>query len=287
MIRWVSIAAALLVPALAHAQAAKVGDTFLITRMHTSESKSNDGSQSSSSGSDALQERVVAVRDDGLELEYDLTADAGPEERAIEWHFPARIFRPAHGTPRLLNAPELEARVDPWLQRGGMTRAACGHWIFTWNAFMIDCDPQSVLKAAELYDLHADLREGAPMRHRLAHGTAPLVKAGTRFTVELPVDPEAVLNDRIDSDLMVAEVSGRKMTRDEARRGHAGETVSGTITIRFDTDGEAVVRKRTTTIRLETRGPGDKVEIETSTDMFERRPIADPAKQRRPGEDWT
>ena len=287
MIRWFAMAAALLLPAPAHAQTEKVGDTFLITRTEISESRSNQGSRSSSSANGALQERVVALRDGGVELEYDLAPGTDPEERANQWQFPARIFKPAQGPLRLLNTAELEARVDPWLRRGGMTRAACGHWIFTWNAFLIDCDPQSVLKAAEANDLRPDLREGAPMGHRLARGTAPLVKAGTRYTVELPVDPEAVLNESIDSDLMVAEVSGRKMTREEARRGHAGETVSGTITIRFDTDSMGSVRRRTSVVKLERRGPGDAVEVETSTDTFERRPIANPAKQRQPGESWT
>src|SRR6185312_8972559 len=95
-----------------------------------------------------------------------------PERR--NWQFPARVFQPFGGPAQLLNGPELEARVDGWLKAAGWSRTACGHWIFTWDAFRIECDPQSVIKTVQSFDLRsADLREGAPYEEAEARG--PLV----------------------------------------------------------------------------------------------------------------
>ena len=104
---------------------------------------------------------MIAARDTGIELEYDLSRDAKAEDRARIWQFPARVFKPSNGPMQLLNASELEARLEVWLKAAGWDRSVCGRWIFTWNAFRIDCDPQSIIKAIEAIDLWSfDLRVG-------------------------------------------------------------------------------------------------------------------------------
>ena len=50
----------------------KVGEEYEITKRYQTTDQASDGSSGSSSGRDTLLERVIAVRDDGLELEYDL-----------------------------------------------------------------------------------------------------------------------------------------------------------------------------------------------------------------------
>ena len=140
---------------------------------------------------------MVAVREAGLEQEYDLPKEATAEDRASSWQFPVRVFKPFLRMPmQLLNGPELEARVDSWLKAGGLTRVACGHWIFTWNAFRIECDPQSVLKTLEAFDLQTDdLRDGAVYKDPEAREPAPMKrktvgpKGAVFFVVEMAVDP--------------------------------------------------------------------------------------------------
>ena len=89
----------------------RVGAVYEITRDVESAGDSNGASTSSSTDRDTLIERVLAVRNDGLELEYDLPADATKEDRASTWQFPVRVFRPFSGAPQLLNRPELENRI--------------------------------------------------------------------------------------------------------------------------------------------------------------------------------
>src|SRR5690349_12646524 len=90
------VAAALLLASMhAVAQGAvsatpKVGDEHQITKRYETASQDSRGGSGSSRGNDAILERVIAVRDGGLELEFDLPKDATAEDRARNWQFPAR-----------------------------------------------------------------------------------------------------------------------------------------------------------------------------------------------------
>lgn len=285
--RLMTMTAALLLPALAAgAEPAqtkpKVDDTYQITSTRETSQQSNDGSAGSSTDQDAMMERVIGVRETGLELEYDSPENSGGADRAGGWQFPVRVFKPAHGPLQLLNGPELEARVDGWLKSGGMTRAACGHWIFTWNAFRIECDPQSVLKLIEPFDLTPDdLRDGAPYKDPKARGPAPFTRKkagpeGATFVVELAVDPEAVRRERAEGDIVVAELSKKTLTLDAALRARSAETISGTITISFDTDAAGEVRRRTRVTKVEIKGPGQRVETQTVRETMERQRVSQP-----------
>ena len=288
MMRLMIAAAALLLPALAAGTeppkpGPKVGDAYEILTDRETSQQTNDMSSGSSTDRDALIERVVGVRDDGLELEYDLPENSTADERAGSWQFPVRVFKPAHGPLKLLNGPELEGRVDSWLKAGGMTRAACGHWIFTWNAFLIECDPQSAIKIVEAIDLRADdLVEGALYRDPDARAPAPLSRkkagpGGAIFTVEMALDPDAARHARAETDVTVAQISGKTLALDAALRARSAETLSGTITITFETDASGEVRKRTRATTLEIKGPGPRIEKQTMTATVERRRVSKPA----------
>ena len=155
LIGFTGIVGALLLPAIvaragALPLAPQVGDTYEITLTRDSAQQGSHGSSGSSHDKDTIIERVIGLRADGLELQYDLPSAATADERAGNWQFPARVFKPFGGPAQLLNGPELEARVDGWLKAAGWPRTVCGHWIFTWNAFRIECDPQSVLAMTAL-----------------------------------------------------------------------------------------------------------------------------------------
>jgi hypothetical protein len=260
----------------------RVGDTWEITSDRETAQQSNDGSAGSSTDRDAMIERVVGVRDTGLELEYDFPKGTAAGDRDSTWQLPARVFKPLHGPLQLLNGPELEARVDGWLKSGGMTRAACGHWIFTWNAFRIECDPQSAIQIIKAFDLTPDdLRDGALYKDPKARGPAPLTRKkagpdGAMFMVEMAVDPEAVRREQADADIVVAELNKKALTLEAALRARSAETISGTIIITFDTDSAGEVRRRTRVTKLEIKGPGQRVETQTVTETRERRRVSQP-----------
>jgi hypothetical protein len=277
--------AALLFPAIvaragALPLAPQVGDTYEITLARDTAQRGSDGSSGSSHDKDTIIERVIGLRADGLELQYDLPNAATADERARNWQLPARVFKPFGGPAQLLNGPELEARVDGWLKAAGWSRTVCGHWIFTWNAFRIECDPQSVIKTVQSFDLRsADLREGAPYQEIEARGSGKLTRKaagpdGAIFAVEMPVDPDAVRRGRAASDVVVGEIMNKPVSLEAALRERAREVVSGTISVEFETDPAGNVRRRTKVTKLDIKGPDGRSETETVTETLERRLIS-------------
>ena len=259
--------------------APKVGEEYEISKSYETSEQSSEGSSGSSRGRDTIVERVIGVREGGLELEFDLPKEATAEDRARSWQFPVRVFRPTNGAMQLLNRPELEARIEVWLKASGWTRAACGQWIFTWNAFLIECEPESVIKAVEPFDLRsAGIREGASYQEAEARGPGILTRKSTRqdgatFAVVLEIDPDAVRHARAESDVAVGEIMQKPVALDAALRERAKLDVSGTISVTFDTDHAGNIRRRTKETKVETKGPGSKTESQTVTETVERRPV--------------
>ena len=266
--------------------AAKVGEAYEISKNYETSQRTSDGASGTSRGRDAIVERVLKVREGGLELEYDLTEDASAEDRARSWQFPVRVFRSTNGSMQLLNRPELEARLDGWLKAARWTRADCGRWIFTWNAFRIECDPQSVIQAVEVFDLRsADLRDGAPYQDAEARGPGRLKRTavgpnGATFAVALQIDPEAVRRARAESDVAVGEIVQKPVTLEAALRERAKESVSGTISVVLETDSAGNLRRRTKVTKVETKGPGGKAERQTVTETVERRSVSKASTRR-------
>jgi hypothetical protein len=279
VIRRLTLAAAL-VPALTGfadtaAIPVRIGDVHEITRIVDRTQQADSGMTGESHDRDALIERVTGVRDDGVELEYDLSS-ATPREREIAWQFPARVFKPKSGPSRLLDVAHLRARADRYLKRAKLPRSACGHWYFTWTAFRVECDPQMVIRAIDALDLGpADPTEGALYRDAAASAPAPLKRVaggpdGATFTVDLPVDPEQVRRARAEADVVVAEVSRKTLTLDDALRARSGERITGTMSITIDADAAGQIRRRTKVVRLEI-GAANGVERSTTTETIERR----------------
>lgn len=281
-IKWI-VAADLLSPWAPRAYAAtlradRAGDTYVITRNSETTTRTSDGlSSGSTEDRDVFVERIVAAHADGLEVEIDLPGDATAQERYIEWQFPARLFKPTSGPARLLNAAALQERADAWRKRAKLPPAACGRWYFTWNAFLVQCDPQSVLRVYDALDLRStDLREGATYGDPQALSPTTLHRApdgaqGSSFTATLTIDPAAVRRGRAETDLIVAEVSGKQLTMDQALSAHAADDVSGTISVRFDADATGRAQRRTIVTRRETRKPGGVVQTETATETVNYR----------------
>ncbi|MEQ1510957.1 MAG: hypothetical protein ABL909_11225 [Sphingopyxis sp.] len=283
MIRLLALVAALLLPmAAARANTTPpplVGDTFEISRLSESVYRTSDESSGNSHDQDTIVERVVAVTDAGVELEYDVPRSITVEGRGGNWQLPARVLRPSNGALQLLNADELAGRVDAWLERAGFTRAHCGRHIFTWNVFSIDCDPQSVMPMIEMFNMGPPNIDSGSM-YGLPFALAPMPMTrqrsgtdGATYTVDLVVDPDAVRRARAESDIVAAEVTGRELTLDAALRAHKDDNVTGTIRVTFAVDTAGHISRRTTVTNLEITGPDGVRENRTTTETLERRRI--------------
>jgi hypothetical protein len=258
----------------------RAGDRYELVRSYETRSERGEGSSGSSQGHDTLVERVVSVRSDGLELEYDLPKDMDAQARASNWQFPVRVFRPNGGTTQLLNRPDLEARVDRWLKKGKMSRAACGHWVFTWTAIKIECDPDSAVAIVESYDLRSpELREGNLHREKEALAAAPLTsqshgREGSTFVARMEIDPAAVRRGRAESDVAAGEILGKPVTFEAAAELRAKEVISGTMSVTFATDRAGRVKRRTKVVKLEIREADGRRESNTATETLERRLVS-------------
>ena len=174
------------------------GDVFRITRSYSSESEGDNGSSSSSRGDYEYVERVDAVGPEGTERTFDITLDPGDERRLIEWQFPARVLVAPDGTLELLNRDDLERRRNAWLETAEIPADACGSWYFTWNAFQVECDPETILETVRSITIQPpNLSEGEPYYHPMALSPGPLVTEhstgdGSNYSVVLEVDPDAV-----------------------------------------------------------------------------------------------
>ncbi len=188
---------------------------------------------------------------------------------------------------QLLNRSELEARVTAWLKAGDLPREACGRWYFTWNAFKVECDPESVIATLDAFDPGPDdLTVGVLIRDPVAikpGALTPKSKTGASATLvaDLAIDPEAVRKARAESDVVVGEITRKPVTLDAALRTRASDAVSGTIRITFETDPAGRTLRRTKVTTLTTTGPsvigpGTRTETQTTTEVLEWRRIAGP-----------
>lgn len=262
----------------------KVGDTYEITMTSDSSQQGSNGSSGSSHDKDTIIERLTGLRADGLELEYDLPKSSTADEKAGNWQFPARVFKPLRGSVELLNGTELETRLDGWLKAAGWSRAVCGHWIFTWNAFRIECDPQSVIKTIDAFDLrYFDLRDGAAYQDANALAPGTLVRKpngtdGATYSVEMPVDPDKVRRAHAESDVATGEILNKPLTLDAALQARAKEKISGTISIVFETDQHGNVLRRTKVTNLKITKADGSSETDSTTQTLERRLVSGPPK---------
>jgi hypothetical protein len=277
-VRKAGLLVTILLPSLANAAQPQVGDEYEITR-HNETSQVRDHGSSSTSDTDAIVERVIAVRPNGVEVEYDLPKGATAQDRAQTWQLPVRVMKSPGMPPRLLNQAELEARVERWLKDAKLPRSACGRWIFTWNAFRIECDPKSVLNMLEAFDPGPDdLRDGADFRDATALAAAPLVRRksdprGSVFVVDLALDPEKVRQQRAESDVVVAELSRKTLSLEAALRVRSTEKIVGTIQITLETNPAGQVRRKTRITKTKIVEASGETEIGTATLVIERRAV--------------
>ena len=148
------IVAALLLPAIvvragALALAPQVGDTYEITLTKDTVQHGSNKSSGSSHDQDTIIERVIGLRAEGLELQYDLPNSATPTTEPGVGNFRPGFSSLLADQGSCSMALNSETRVEGWLKAAGLPRTACGQWYFTWNAFRVECDPQSCSKRSK------------------------------------------------------------------------------------------------------------------------------------------
>jgi hypothetical protein len=251
--------------------AAPSGEAYAVTQRYETTQDASDGSSGTSSGQDSWLERVVARQADGVELEYDLPADARPEDQARSWQFPMRVLRLPDGRLRLLNAAQLDERLTAWLKAAKWDRSACGRLIFTWTAFRIECDPQAMLTRLEQMDVTAqDLREGASYK-TAAGREGRLVRDGATFRTTLAVDPDTIRRERAEADVGVGELNRKPISLAAAMQARSKEEVSGSMTVAWDVDEAGIARTRTTMTTIKVKRADGVVENWKVTEVVERR----------------
>ena len=258
----------------------RVGQTFQISRDVETAEKGTDGSSGSSTDRDSLEERVVGSGQAGTELEYDLPRTTSMEDRARQWQFPARVLIEPSGGLRLLNQSQLAARSSAWRKAGGLTEVACGHWIFTWNAFQVECDPQSVIKTIDGFDVGpSNLAAGSLYRDRQALGSALLKPVGvpgsTRLYAEMAINPDAVRRDEAEADVVTAEIMRKPTTIEAALRTHSAEQITGKVTVCFDIDAGGHAQRQIKTTVVNIRRSDGVLKTRTVTLTLERKLVGD------------
>lgn len=241
---------AIAIAALLTAAPAAAQEYVLALEYQTSTEGGQYDSSGSSSGRQAIAERVIAATPEGVEAEYTLPFD--PEEiRGNErWMFPARIRIAADGGKTLLNPDELAARNAAWLAEAKWPREVCSRWLFTWTAVQIRCDPEAAVEAVESYGMRPGrIAEGVPFALKGALGPVVLTRAGEAdgriiLTGSGPVDVAFLRESAAQTALVVAEITGKTLTLAEAQAQAAAITASGTVSVTFEVDAAGMVWKR-------------------------------------------
>lgn len=263
----------------ANAQPMEVGERYELMLEHNNEYTESDGSSGSSFGRDTITVRLVAKRDGGQELEYGLPDDANDRARLRHWQLPVRVFVAGDGTVTLLNRAELEARRDKFLEAAKLPAEACGHWIMTWNAFKIECDPQSVIDMVAGFELQPrSYGDGVQISLQGASGSVamqctPADGGRSICTATLPVDVEAARAGLAEADVAIGEMTGKPVSLADALAARRTTEISGTIETIFDAGVDGVVIKRTTISKVRVREADGMTKVSTSRSVLTRRKI--------------
>lgn len=286
---WATIAAVCLTVYAGCANAApafREGEVYEILTSYETSEEGSDGSTGTSSGYDTIVVKIVKVTNEGLELEYDLPVDyqdIPAEKKALAreqfWQFPARIFEPTGGPKQLLNAAELERRLDIWLSKAKIERSLCGRWYFTWDAFKVECDPQSVLAQVETFDPTVrTIRDGIAypddaalepiILKQNAAKTMPLSFSGSG-----PIDANKIRKAAAEQRVITSQILRNETTMEEALKQQANDKISGIVTVMIETDSDGEIIKKTHTRAVNTITPDNVSTKRIVTSVTERKKI--------------
>lgn len=221
---------------------------------------SNRGTNGSSSGHTSLIERVIEVNSSSIVLEYDLPPGIPEKQKQTYWQWPAIVELNPNGSILLRNFHEIQQRNENWRIEAGFPKSTCGQWYFTWNAFKIECDPNSVIDELEPFLLHyGNISEGKSVNEPGTLTPAPLKrteKGENSFEAQFLIDPEFVRKSYVEQELIAAQILGEEATTlEEMISAQRRNEIEGTSTLNLELDivGRVVLRKRTSSVEIVTR----------------------------------
>jgi hypothetical protein len=238
----------------------------ITTRYSTS--SEGQGSSGSSSGKSAYREAVRTGADGCRTRSFDLVDDPERKRPLAEWQMPIVLRECPGAAPVLANRDEMLVRRDAFLAAIEVTTEACGRYYFTWNVFQIECDPDAAAQRTLKGNLSLiPLEDGAEYNlpdtgTRVTLALAPDAPPGQRiFTGTATIDPEYLRDSAAKTIMVVAEINGKTVTREEALAQIARHQFSGesAITV-FE---EAAAGRITTTLTGEVREVDAEGEVET------------------------
>ena len=240
----------------------EVEDTVFEVRVAYENKSSGGNSSGSSSGHNTLTERIINVSSKEIVVEYESIPSpkryVDEQPNLIDWEFPATISLLASGEFILQNTEEIAARNAEWRQAAGFPDDACGLWYFTWNAFKVECNPDTVIQSLEAFVLFNDyMDENRKIEEpgTLEPSILTLVASSPlTFQAKFDLDPEIIREERAQQDVIVAQMMQREtVTLEDALQERNSEQISGTLTTVWELDdlGRVVKRTRNSIVTIE------------------------------------
>tara|TARA_R110000772_G_scaffold54456_9_gene124419 strand:+ start:35884 stop:36756 length:873 start_codon:yes stop_codon:yes gene_type:complete len=264
-----------IMPSGVHGKPPQHESTWLQLEYERSSKLSDGHTSGTSSGHQALIETVKEETSEGIILKYDLPPDEGGKADSGFWYFPARVMERPDGSLELLDAQIVEARINQWLEKYKIPREACGMWSHGGGfPFKVDCDPQSILDEIESFDLRIpSLVDGAEYSHALGEGPGiltalPASRPG--YSVTLTVDEDKVRAEKAETALILAQMLGEDLTRQQAEEDAAKIGIQGSIRIEFDLNTSGAVIRKTERTEITVKRPEELAETTTSLTIVTR-----------------
>ncbi len=255
-------------PSIAYGQASQYESTWLQLEYERSSRHSDGQLGSSSNGRQALIETIIEETPSGVVLQYELPRDKEGKPSSGFWYFPARLLERPDGSLELLDKQVVEDRIDQWLEKPRIPREACGMWSHGGGfPFQVDCDPYSILGQIESFDLRIpDLMAGSEYSH--PQSSAPgklkaLPETRPGYFVNVTVDPAKLRAAEVEKALILAQMLGKDLARQQAEEDAAKIGFQGSISIEFDLDQTGTVIRKTERSEIIVTRPGEDAETTT------------------------
>jgi len=222
-----------------------------------------------------LIETVIEETSDGVIIQYDLPRDEGGKANSGFWYFPARVIERPDGSLELLDEQIVEARINQWLEQYKIPKEACGMWSHGGGfPFKVDCDPQSILGEIESFDLRIPgLVDGAEYSHPLGEGPGILTALPTSrlgYSATITVDQDKARAEEVENALILAQMLGKDLSRQQAQEDAAKVGFQGSIRIEFDLDASGTVIRKTERVEITMKRPDESAETTTSLTIVTR-----------------
>lgn len=210
---------------------------YVIESRYETESEGESGT-GSSSGRNTYTEFARAEAGGCSLRRFDIVDDSKRPRPLAIWQFPL-VLRECPGTaPVIANRESMLKRRDAFLAAMGVGEEACGKHYFTWNVFEVECDPdEAVARLAQIDLASIPLTDGAAYvmpdtGTRVTLTLAANAPPGQRvFTGRGTVDPAYLRDKAAETIMVVAEISGETVTREEAYAQIAAWQFSGETAI--------------------------------------------------------